>query len=248
MHPILFRWGSFTVSSFFVMAVIAFVAATFLAVRRARALGLTESQMTVLGAAAALSVTIGARVGYLLIHAGYYRQHPAAILRIDQGGLMLAGGLLAALLTIAVLLRFYRKPVFSTIDRMMPPLVLGQAIARIGCLLQGCCYGRLTRLPWGLAYPTETVRRHPTQLLESAALFLLFFLLLQLERSKRWAGTNLLWYGFLYGSYRFAADFFRADSVPLAAGLKLSQWMALPLALLCGALLIRHRRRCTPSC
>lgn len=247
MHPVLVQWGVCRLTGFFALAVFAAAVAAFLAARRGRQAGLQPKQIVVLEAAALFSMVAGSRLGYVLIHAGYYRIHLGGIFRIDSGGLALAGGFLLTCLTVPLLLRRFGRPVLADIDWMIPPLVLGQAIMKVGCFLQGCCYGRLTRLPWGITYPSEAVRRHPTQLLESAALFLLFFLLLRLERNQRWAGTNLLWYGFLYGSYRFAADFLRADSVPLAAGLKLSQWMALPLVLLCGVLLIRHRRRCTRS-
>lgn len=247
MHPVLFRWGTVVVTGFFVFAVLAFAAAAFLAVRRARAADLSGPQLGVLGAATLLSFVGGARLSYLLIYWDYYRRHSSEVFRIQEGGLTFVGGLLAAFLAVSVLLRFYRKPVFPTINRMIPPLVLAQAIARIGCFLQGCCYGDLTGRSWGVVYPSETVRRHPVQLYESGALFLLFFLLLRLERSKRRTGTNLLWYGLLYGLYRSAADFLRADSVNLAAGLKLSQWIALLLVFLCGFLLIRRDRSCTPS-
>ena len=236
-----------TVSSFFALGALAFLAAAWMATRRAGAAGLAARQTAVLGAATLLAMTIGARVGYLVLYAGYYRRHPEGILHLSTGGFTLIGGLLGALGVVSFLLRYYRKPVFPTLDRMIPPLVLGQLIARIGCFLQGCCYGRRTSLPWGVVYPTETVHRHPTQLYEAAALLLLLFFLLRIERSRRWAGTNFLWYGLLYSSYRFAADFLRADSAPLAAGLKLFQWIALPLAIFFGLFLVRRVRRCTPS-
>lgn len=248
MHPLLLRCGPVTVSSFFALGLLAFLAAAWMAARRADAAGLTARQTVALGAATLLAMTVGARVGYLVLYAGYYRLHPEGVLHLSTGGFTLIGGLLGVLGVSSFLLRVYRKPFFATIDRMIPPLVLGQMIARIGCFLQGCCYGRRTSLPWGVVYPTETnVHRHPTQLLEAAALFLLLFFLLRIERSRRWAGTNFLWYGLLYSSTRFAVDFLRADSAPLAAGLKLSQWIALPLAVLFGLFLVRRVRRCTPS-
>lgn len=244
MHPVLFRLGPLTVTSFFVFSAAAFGVAAFLAARRALQAGLLPGQIRVLGAAALFSMVLGSRLGYLAIHWTYYRRHPEEILRIDSGGLAMAGGLLITCVVVPILLRRYRKPVLSTVDRMIPPLALGQAIVRIGCFLEGCCYGRLTHLPWGLAYPLETARRHPTQLYEAFLLFSLYRFLLRMERRPRWAQTNLLWYLCVYGLFRAGADFLRVDPGPDLWGLKLSQWLALPLGLLGAFGLIR---RCTRS-
>ncbi len=249
MHPVLFQIGSFQVTSFFALATLAFILASFLAARRARKAGLLPGQIWTLGAAALFSMVAGSRLGYVAIHTAYYRKHLGEILRIDSGGLALAGGLGLICVVIPLLLRWYKQPILSTIDRMIPPLVLAQAVIRIGCFLEGCCYGRLTNLPWGIVYPIETVRRHPTQLYEAFFLSALYVLLLRFERPpldrRRLPGTNLLWYCLVYGLFRFAIGFLRVNGSPSLLGLKLSQWIGLPIGL--AALFFLIRLRCTRS-
>lgn len=244
MNPTLIQWGSCRVTSFFVMTIVAFCAAAFLAARRARQAGLRPRQIGVLGAVTLFSMVVGSRLGYMAVYAGYYREHLSSIWKINSDGLSLAGGFLAVCLTVPFLLRRYQKPVWATIDRMILPLVLGQMIIRVGCFLQGCCYGRLTRLPWGVQYPLEAVHRHPTQLYEVSLLLFLSIFLLRIERRPRWAGTQLLWYSAFYGLFRAATDFLRVDASPVIGGLKISQWIGLPIGLFAAALLLR---RCTRS-
>lgn len=240
MHPILLRCGPVTMSSFFAMAVAAFCVAAFLAARRARQAGLQPGQIRILGAAALFSMVVGSRLGYVAIHAAYYGKHPGEILRIDSGGLALFGGLALAFVVIVLFLRRQDQPVLPTIDRMIPPMVLGQAVIRLGCFLQGCCYGRITTLPWGISYPDETVRRHPTQLYEMAALLGIFAVMMWTERKGQGrTPPHLLTYGLLYGAFRLGTDFLRVGPTVFL--------IALPLAAVCGLLLLRRWISCTRS-
>lgn len=247
MRPILFHIGRLAVSSHSVLTALAFAAAAFWAVRRGRAAGLTGRQLSLLAAAAFISMMGGARAGYVLLNwQVHYRQHLDQVFRFDKGGLTIFGGLIAVWIVVAWLLRRWRQPVQATIDRMMPPLVLGQVIVRVGCFLQGCCYAFFTDRPWGVAFPPETLKRHPTQLYEVAALLGILAVMLLAERKGRTPPPHFLIYGLLYGSFRFAVDFLRADSSPILWHLKASQFIVLPLAVVCGLLLLR-RFTCTRS-
>ncbi len=248
MRPILFHIGRLAVSSHSVLTALAFAAAAFWAVRRGRAAGLTGRQLSLLAAAAFISMMGGARAGYILLNWSFYHAHADQIFRFDKGGLTVFGGLIACWIVVSGILRRWRGPTGRIIDRMMPPLVLGQMIVRVGCFLQGCCYAFFTDRPWGVVFPPETRPRHPTQLYEAAALLGILAVMLWAERKSRRQGTShFLIYGFLYGSFRFAVDFLRADSSPILWGWKASQFVAFPLAGVCGLLLLRRGISCTRS-
>ena len=79
-----------------------------------------------------------------------------AILNVTQGGLVVYGSLIGALLGGLWFLRRHALPTLAVADLMAPSLVLGLALGRIGCLLNGCCYGGLCDAPWGLTFPAES--------------------------------------------------------------------------------------------
>lgn len=247
MRPILLRIGPVEISSFFFFSIVALGVAVGLAVPRARRIGFSLGQIFCLVLGATTGFLAGSRLGYLLWHWEYYRLRPDIGWGLRSGGWSLFPGLFAALAVTALLLKRWKRPVAEMVHRMMPSVVLAQAIVRIGCLLQGCCYGRLTTMPWGVVYPLEVSRRHPSQLYEAFFLAALLGVLLWAER--RWKGTLPLFYlyGVSYGTFRFFADFLRADDSPVLGGLTSSQIVGMGLALVCGILWWRLRR-CTRSC
>jgi|GEM_PF-3030777 Prolipoprotein diacylglyceryltransferase len=101
------------------------------------------------------------------------------------------------------------------------------AVGRWGCLAQGCCYGKVAKVPWAVRFPFDPVgiSRHPTQLYESFSAFFLLALMAVVERHFRRGGKRpraaVLWPLFLagYGSIRIVVDRYRGDGVfdaPLA--------------------------------
>lgn len=243
MHPILFHLGPFTFYSYGLMLALGFLAATTLAARRASRLGLDPVRIQTLGGIALLAGIAGARAAYVLLNWPMFRSHPVEIFRLDHGGLVFYGGLAAGFVAGAAALRWARLPLWKSADLMVPPLVLAHAIGRIGCFLNGCCYGKPATLSWAVTFPGEGIPRHPTQLYESGALVLLFFFLRRLERRNPPPGTVALTYGVGYGAWRFLIEFLRGDNPPAALGLTPFQWASFPLAFVCGWLLLKKTRR-----
>lgn len=241
MHPILFQFGPLTLYSYGLMIAVGFVVAVGLASRRARALGLPADRIQTLGFVALVSGIVGGRLAYVLLNWEFYRSNLSEILRLDHGGLVFYGGLALGLLGGFLYMRRAGLPLLKTVDLMVPPLVLAHALGRIGCFLNGCCYGTFTDLPWGAAFPPELLHRHPTQLYESAVLALFFLALKILERKNPRPGTALLTYGFLYGLWRFGIEFIRGDNPSVLWGLTVFQWVSIPLAVVCGILLSARR-------
>lgn len=124
---------------------------------------------------------------------------------------------------------------------MTPFIALGYAITRIGCFLNGCCYGKVTSLPWGLVYPAiDNLPRHPTQLYASAAALFIFLLLRYLRKHKTFHGFIFAYFLIQYGIYRFVVEFFRV-SLPTVWIFTPAQVMALFFILAGGAMLLVHQ-------
>ncbi len=246
MHPILFRLGPVTLYSYGFMVALGFCAASFFLSRRSVDLGLDSARIQSIALWALVMGLIGARAMYVFLNWQFFRADPFEILRVHHGGLVFYGGLLAGCLTGVWLLFKNGLLRWQVMDLMMPAVVLAHAFGRVGCFLNGCCYGKPTDCPWAVSFPGEGIPRHPTQLYEAAALLLIFCLLRYLDKKKVRPGTVTFVYGLSYGMWRFAIEFVRGDNPVGAGGLTTFQWMSIFLILLSGIMLF-FRYRTAPS-
>lgn len=130
-----------------------------------------------------------------------------------QGGLW--GGLLAyVILAIPVTLLLARNRK-AALDLVAVSVPIPWTMAKLGCLLNGCCFGKPCSLPWGIIFPEggapAGVPVHPTQIYEIIIMGLLV-VVFRLLQSERWRGTMLLWFVGIYGFGRAAIDIFRGDA------------------------------------
>jgi len=96
-----------------------------------------------------------------------------------------------------------------SMDLFAPYIALGQAIGRIGCFLNGCCYGK--PVSWGIFFPAHQMHLHPTQLYSSLGLFIVFAVLMQYKKDVKYSGGVFVLYLVLASVQRFIVEFFRAD-------------------------------------
>ncbi len=89
---------------------------------------------------------------------------------LQEGGLVVFGSLIGAVLGLLAFTRFYRLPLLPLIDVSVPSMALGQAIGRIGCFFNGCCFGGECDLRWAVTFPPESPPYH--QQLEKGKLHL----------------------------------------------------------------------------
>jgi len=157
----------------------------------------------------------GAKFLYHLRKVGFDPMVVFNIKHYIQGGFW--GGLLAYIpLAIPVTLLLARNK-RAALDLVAVSVPIPWAMAKLGCLLNGCCYGKPCSLPWSIVFPEGAegtpvgVPLHPTQIYEIIIMGLLVavFKLLQTER---WRGTMLLWFVGIYGIGRAATDMFRGDA------------------------------------
>ena len=160
----------------------------------------------------------------------YYGQNPGEI--IGGGGLTAYGAVLGATLGIWIYSRFSRFQFGYFADVVAPGVILAQAIGRVGCTLNGCCYGLETFLPWSIVYTHPGslcplgVAVHPTQVYEIIWNLLVFGVLLKLKGRLKPDGSLFLVYLSLYSVYRFGADFLR-DGTSFLFGLHQAQVIAI---------------------
>jgi phosphatidylglycerol:prolipoprotein diacylglycerol transferase len=164
-----------------------------------------------------------------------------------QSGFAFYGGLLGFALFAILFARGSRLSVLEIFDRASPSLAMAHAVGRVGCFLEGCCYGTHCDLPWAVTYDAAQGPLHPVQLYESIFLATLGFFLWKNERlrlqMKQARPSSTALYLIIYAPLRFALEFFRGDETRGAwEGLSSSQWISIPL-FAAGVVLILARRR-----
>lgn len=233
MHPKICTIGPLTIYSYGAMLALGFAVACALAVREARRQKINPELIYNLSLLALFAGIIGARIFYVLENLSYYLKSPLDILSLQQGGLSWFGGLILGSVSVLVYLKRKNLAVYKILDLLVPFLALAQAFGRIGCFLNGCCYGKLSKI--GFYFPAHDAVLIPTQIYSSAALILIFFILRYLQLREHKIGQIFYTYLILYSFKRFFIEFWRADNPVVAFGLTLFQVMS--IFLFCFALI-----------
>lgn len=146
-----------------VMLLVAAAAGTWLSVRRGRAVGIDADTILALGMEIFLWGLVGARLFYVLeYHDQFFnadRSLPAAVaqvLNIAQGGLVVFGSLPTAAVAAWLFARRRGLDILQLADVIAPGLLVGLALGRLGCFLNGCCYGGPCDLPWAVRFPPDS--------------------------------------------------------------------------------------------
>ncbi|MCL5074556.1 MAG: prolipoprotein diacylglyceryl transferase [Chloroflexi bacterium] len=233
MYPELLHLGGLTIRSYTLMIEIGLIVGLLVAYKEARRLGFTAEQFIDLAIWVVVAAVVGTRLYYVAINWPEFEHDWWGIIRTWEGGLVFHGALLGGLLAAIIYVHTHRLPFWPVADFAAPGLILGQAIGRIGCFLNGCCYGVATTLPWGVTFPWNAGERlQPTQLYESAANFGIFAILWGLRKNKPWDGFLFVSYLILYSSVRFTLEFVRGDPAQVFDSLRLAQWVSLALLIL----------------
>jgi phosphatidylglycerol:prolipoprotein diacylglycerol transferase len=138
--------------------VLGFLAGVYLAQWRARRAGENPEQAAYCGLLALIGGIFGARLAYVIEHYrdffpeyGNVSDGLAEMLNITSGGLIYYGGVVLATVIVLAFLRIKHLPARRFLDIIAPGLMVGLAFGRLGCLLNGCCYGAPARPDWPLA-------------------------------------------------------------------------------------------------
>jgi phosphatidylglycerol:prolipoprotein diacylglycerol transferase len=214
IDPVAFTIGAFSIRWYGIMvalAIIALVLWAILAVKR----GANLTYETVINAAIVgiPSGIIFSRLLHVIDLWDYFIEHPGEI--IGGSGLTIYGAVLGAALGIWIFSRFSKISFGYLADTIAPGIILAQAIGRIGCTINGCCYGVECHLPWAVVYEHVNsvgpigVPVHPTQIYEIFYNLIVFGVLLLLRGRFRPDGSLFLIYLTFYALWRLGIDFIR---------------------------------------
>jgi phosphatidylglycerol---prolipoprotein diacylglyceryl transferase len=155
LRPELFTipWINISIKSYGAMMVLGFLAGMFLARRLARRLGENPDRLTDFSVYALIAGVIGARIMHVWHNWDDIDHSFVEIIAIWNGGLEFLGGVIAAVVVLAWYFRSKKIPALPYLDILSPALMLGLAFGRMGCLLNGCCFGAPCDLPWAMRFP-----------------------------------------------------------------------------------------------
>jgi len=258
MHPVLFHIFSFPIHAYGFMLALSFLFGIWLGVYRAKQANLDPNVVTDVGFYLILSAIIGARLYYVFLHWADFSGNLVAIFNpfqgdeIGIGGLVMYGGFIGAILAGVVYFRVKKFPFLPYADAVAPGIGLGIFLTRIGCFLNGCCYGAGAHGPFSVSFPlispagmyqkhVHASALYASQLFESAGGLAIAVAILLLSRRKWFDGFLFYLTGLLYTILRFAVDFSRFYGAGEKIGpLSHNQIVCIVLFIVFGGLILRQ--------
>ena len=240
VSPEIFHIGPFSIRWYGFLFALAFVAGYFIMGWIYNLEGRKKSEVEQLAVYVIFGTVIGARLGHCLFYnPEFYLSNPIEIFKVWEGGLASHG----AAIGIIIALYLYAKKqkdisLLWILDRVVIVTALGGAFIRLGNLFNSEIIGKTAEVPWAFIFTAvDGLPRHPTQLYESIAYFLIFLILLIIYYKKKKDLNN----GFLFGmflvlvfTFRFFVEFVKENQSSFEAGMTLNmgQILSIPFVLI----------------
>jgi phosphatidylglycerol---prolipoprotein diacylglyceryl transferase len=240
VNPEIFRVGSFAVRWYGLLFASSFLLGYIIMNKIFKNENLSEEILDRLTIYMAVGVIAGARLGHCLFYEpSYYFSHPLEILMIWHGGLASHGAAIGILTAIWLFARKEKKEFTWIIDRISIVVALAGFFIRIGNLMNSEIYGIETTVPWGFVFlrNNEVAPKHPTQIYEALAYFIIFLILYRIYWSKKGEhiqGMLISLVCILIFTSRFFIEFLKEDQVAFEASMKINmgQMLSIPFVLL----------------
>ena len=249
MHPILLHFGDHNIATYGVLTASGYLLGGLWMWVHHEDMGMSLWEFFILCYCIVGGAVLGAKAGFFLVEWPDFAADPWWMIKDWRHGWVFWSGFIGTLVAAWVYQQVFNA-FFTPKKRYLPPadhfgvsLPLGHALGRLGCFAQGCCHGRPTELPWGVAYtdPASSVRAellglplHPVQLYEAAGelaigLWVMLWLLPRVREGRFRYGTAFFAYIAYYSVLRFVTEFFRGDDRGffLSARLSPSQWWSI---------------------
>ena len=249
------------VHSYGVMILLGFLCGVWLPARRARLIGAEPRHVMDVGVGGVVLGLLGARLFYVIMTwsqfnpfqpAGFDFSRVLDMFKLWQGGLVFFGAFLVVLPWAWLYSRWHKIRPLVFLDLLVPGLAAGLAFGRIGCFLNGCCYGSACNLPWAVTFPIDSpaykaqallgqlpagaahsLPVHPAQLYSSISAALIAGFLYALWPRRRFDGQVTSIMMIMVGLVRFFEEMLRNDDVAafpnFAPTLTIAQWVAIGL-------------------
>lgn len=241
MYPILFHIAGLPVRSWGVMVSLGIILGTYLGYKELKKRNFDPNLILDFVLYAVIAGFIGGRLWEIAFSWSDYKNSPIEALAFWKGGLSIQGSVIGGLIAAIIFVKMRRINFWQFGDIVAPGLILGQAIGRIGCFLNGDAYGIPTNSVFGIVYNINTPAfakygyqpLFPAELFESAGDMVILIVLLLLKKRKPFEGTLALMYFILYSINRFILEFWRGDSLHTIYGLKVPQVLSILTILIC---------------
>jgi phosphatidylglycerol:prolipoprotein diacylglycerol transferase len=221
---------------------------------RGRRYGIPSEVILDMGPWLMVGVIVGARAWYVIAYwddiladAAYYHNPPfVEAFMVQHAGLVFYGGLIGASLATILYARLKKIKLWRLADALAPSIAFGSAFGRIGCLMNGCCYGK-DMIPvhwWAIKFPpghaSASFPVHPTQIYDSLLNLALYGGLAWFYRRKKFDGQVFAIYLMCYAVTRSFVEIYRGDYTPqhLFHGLLTPAQLASIIGVLIGAILL----------
>lgn len=216
MFPVAFEVFEFPINFYGIFLALSFLAALYVSSALGKAAGLKPEAIGDVTLVALVTGLIGGRILFVIVEWDQFAGNLSSIV-LRRDGFVFYGGLLLAIPSVILFIRYRKLPLMTTADVLAPALALAHSVGRLGCFAQGCCYGRPS--PYGVTFPPDApasyhfgqIPVHPTQIYESLLLLFIFGVLMIVNKRKKFEGAVFLTYLVLYGVARFVVEIFRAD-------------------------------------
>jgi len=232
MHPVLIHIGPFTIRWYGVMIALACFIGLSIAKKEAQRKEIGEENIDTFFLYTIVGAVIGARLYYIAFsNPSLFWRDPFAVFAIWEGGLAIHGAVLSGIIIAIIYAKFKRISFLKFSDTLVPSLILGQAIGRIGCFLNGDAHGFPTDLPWGMVFASNSPAGqmfpgqplHPTQLYEMILNSIIFIILWNIRKRINIDGYMFFLYVILYSAVRIFVEHFRADKLTYFSNISAAQ-------------------------
>ena len=241
MFPELFRIGSLVIFSYGVTVAIGFLVATYWAYRKAASSSIPAGCIIDIAILLMLFGILGARLFYVLQFYQEFSGDLWSIFNVRGGGLVFYGGFIFGMISLLLYTKRKKIDLLDLLDLLAPAMLLGYAIGRLGCFLNGCCYGKECLYFWGVVFPGHSIPRHPTQIYASLIILIAFIFLAIKYPKRQYKGQVFSWGVLLYSVYRFFIEYMRVN--PVYLGLTSAQWISLVMFIGGIIFFIKFRRK-----
>jgi len=230
MHPTLLDFSLFGlaihISSyrfFMLLAILIVTIGSYAMIKRS---GLDLQKSLTIMVVAMIAFLLGARLLNILINLGMYLDDPTKIWRLSATGFSEYGGIVAAVIVGWIVAKRLGLDIWKLGDVLAPNLGIGIAVMRIGCFLNGCCFGTETNLPWGVKFPMLSDAHlhqlsegkaslfgaaavHPTEIYEMIAALIGTAIAIVILKKKMTPGVAILTFAIWFTTFRLLNHFIR---------------------------------------